>query len=183
MINTGWQFDDFVAGACFHSRTRTITEADIVNFAGLSGDFIELHVSDTHASRTPHGRRIAHGALVFSIATGLSAQMNLVNEIVVAFAGVDHLRFIEPVFIGDTLKITKRVLDRREMSNDRGLLRFDTRVLNQHERAVLAYVDKLLVARTWPRNTDDRTCLNSGEDCQDEVAVPAGSRERGTRDG
>ncbi len=183
MMGSAPRFDDFVPGSAFQSRTRTVTETDVVNFAGISGDFIELHVSDAYASSSPHGRRIAHGALVFSIATGLSAQMNLVNDIVLAFAGVDHLRFIEPVFIGDTLRVTKRVLERREIGGDRGLLRFDTRVLNQHARPVLAYVGKYLVVRTPPRNADDRACLNSGEACHDEVAATAGSRERSTRDG
>jgi acyl dehydratase len=132
-------------GALFESRSRTVTETDIVNFAGLSGDYVELHVSEEHASRSRYGRRIAHGALVFSISTGLTTQMNLVNEILAAFVGVDHLRFVQPVFIGDTLRVTKRVLDIRSLPGGSELLIFDTRVVNQKGQTVLAYVDKLLI--------------------------------------
>jgi acyl dehydratase len=73
--------------------------------------------------------------------------MNLMNDIIAAFAGVDHLRFIEPVFIGDTLTVSKRVLERRELGAGQGMLIFETRVFNQNGRTVLAYVDKLLVTR------------------------------------
>lgn len=144
-------FEAFTAGAIFQSRSRTITETDVVNFAGLSGDYMELHVSEAIAAKRGYGRRIAHGALVFSISTGLCAQMNLLNDIVTAFAGVEHLRFIHPVFIGDTVTVTKRVIERRELDGDQGLLRFDTRVVNQDGTQVLAYVDKLLVLRRAPR--------------------------------
>src|SRR5690242_21421744 len=91
-------FEDFPVGAEHVTRGRTITEADIVNFAGLSGDFIELHTNEEYARQTPFGRRIAHGALVFSISTGLTTQMNLVNDTVLAFYGIDKLRFTNPVF-------------------------------------------------------------------------------------
>jgi 3-hydroxybutyryl-CoA dehydratase len=148
-------FDALTSGATFQSRSRTITEADIVNFAGLSGDYVELHVSEEHAARSRYGRRIAHGALIFSVSTGLSAQMDLINDIVDAFVGVDHLRFIEPVYIGDTLTVTKRVLERKDLANDRGLLVFDTKVLNQNKKIVLAYVDKLLVRRQPSRRAAD----------------------------
>ena len=68
-------FEDYVVDAVTISRGRTITEADIVNFAGLSGDFVELHMNDEYAKRGPFGKRIAHGALIFSISTGLMVQM------------------------------------------------------------------------------------------------------------
>lgn len=174
------RFDDFAPGAAFHSRTRTITETDIVSFAGLSGDYVELHVSEAYAATTPHGRRIAHGALVFSVSTGLSAQMGLVNDIVLAFAGVDHLRFVEPVFIGDTLAVSKRVLERRAMAGDRGLLRFDTRVTNQHGRTVLAYVDKLVVRAVCNPGSD--SCLIAGEARHEGVLSMAEPQARGDVD-
>ncbi|MBI2187378.1 MAG: MaoC family dehydratase N-terminal domain-containing protein [Acidobacteria bacterium] len=153
----GPAFDILAPGTLFRSRSRTITETDVVNFAGLSGDYMELHVSEVHAARSLYGRRVAHGALVFGISTGLSAQMNLVNDIVIAFVGVDHLRFTQPVFVGDTLTVTKRVIERREMSAGRGLLLFDTKVLNQSGHTVLAYVDKLLVSWAAGRETAEET--------------------------
>ncbi len=95
-------FEDYVVDRVATSRGRTITESDIVNFAGLSGDFVELHMNEEYAKRGPFGRRIAHGALIFSISTGLMMQMTTDHEAIIAFYGVDKLRFVAPVFIGDT---------------------------------------------------------------------------------
>src|SRR5579871_6741032 len=81
-------FDDYVVDSMETSRGRTITEADIVNFAGLSGDFVELHVNEEYAKRGPFGKRIAHGALIFSMSTGLMMQMPGDPEAIIAFYGV-----------------------------------------------------------------------------------------------
>ena len=139
-------FDEFTIGAVFESRGRTITEADIVNFAGLSGDFVELHTNEEFAKQSPIGRRIAHGALVFSVSTGLMTQMNLINDTVIAFYGVDKLRFTRPVLIGDTVRVVKQV---KELTGKgaRGAVTFDTKVLNQNGDTVLVYHDKLLLKR------------------------------------
>ena len=83
-------FDDYVVGTVTTSRGRTVTEADIVNFAGLSGDFVELHMNEEYAKRGPFGRRIAHGALIFSISTGLTVQMIPDHEAIIAFYGVTN---------------------------------------------------------------------------------------------
>ncbi len=140
-------YEDFQPGLSFESRGRTITEADIVNFAGISGDFIELHTNEEYARQTPFGRRIAHGALIFSISTGLVAQMNLVNDTVVAFYGLDKLRFTKPVFIGDTVRVRKKVAEVQDKGEGRGLVQFETKVVNQHDEPVLVYLDKLLVKK------------------------------------
>lgn len=140
-------YEDFVVGGVHESRGRTVTEADIVNFAGLSGDFVELHTNEEFARRSPFGRRIAHGALIFSISTGLMTQMNLINDTVLAFYGLDKLRFTAPVFIGDTVRVTKRVIELREKDADRGVVTFETQVLNQNNEPVIVYADKLLVKR------------------------------------
>jgi len=142
-----YYFEDFVPGSVHESRGRTVTEADIVNFAGLSGDFVELHTNEEFARRSPFGRRIAHGALVFSISTGLMTQMNLVNDTVLAFYGLDKLRFTGPVFIGDTVRVIKRVVELREKDAGRGVVTFETQVLNQSNEPVIVYTDKLLVKR------------------------------------
>ncbi|MGA2592607.1 MAG: MaoC/PaaZ C-terminal domain-containing protein [Bryobacteraceae bacterium] len=140
-------YEDFTAGSVFESRGRTVTEADIVNFAGLSGDFVELHTNEEFARKSPFGRRIAHGALVFSISTGLMTQMNLINDTVLAFYGMDKLRFTAPVFIGDTVHVSKRVIELKEKDAERGVVTFETQVLNQNGEAVIVYTDKLLVKR------------------------------------
>ena len=141
-------YEDFTVGGAFESRGRTVTEADIVNFAGLSGDFVELHTNEEFARKSPFGRRVAHGALVFSISTGLMTQMNLVNDTVLAFYGLDKLRFTAPVFIGDTVRVVKRVIELREKDAGRGVVTFETQVLNQSNEPVIVYTDKLLLMRS-----------------------------------
>jgi len=138
-------FEDFAVDNISTSRGRTITETDIVNFAGLSGDFVELHMNEVYAANGPFGKRIAHGALIFSISTGLSIQMNQIQDTVIAFYGVDKLRFIKPVFIGDTIHVVKKVTSREEKGPGRGVVTFETTVLNQNAEPVLVYNDKVLV--------------------------------------
>ena len=116
-----------------------------MNFAGLSGDFVELHMSETYAAAGPFGKRIAHGALIFSISTGLSVQLGQITDTVIAFYGVDKLRFTRPVFIGDTIHVAKKVAAKEERAKDRGVVTFETTVLNQHGQAVLVYYDKVLL--------------------------------------
>ena len=140
-------YEDFSQGSVHESRGRTVTESDIVNFAGLSGDFVELHTNEEYARRSPFGRRIAHGALIFSISTGLMTQMNLINDTVLAFYGIDRLRFTGPVFIGDTVRVTKRVVEMSEKDAGRGIVTFETQVLNQKDEPVIVYTDKLLLKR------------------------------------
>ena len=138
-------FEDCIIDQIRTSRGRTITEADIVNFAGLSGDFVELHMNEEYARNGPFGKRIAHGALIFSISTGLMVQMTVNQEAIVAFRGVDQLRFVAPVFIGDTIHVVKKTVDRHTKDGVRGLVTFETTVLNQDGIAVLTYMDRLMV--------------------------------------
>jgi acyl dehydratase len=140
-------FEDFTVGVEHVTRGRTITEADIVNFAGLSGDFIELHTNEEYARLSPYGRRIAHGMLTLSISTGLMTRMNLVTDTVVAFYGIDKLRFVKPVFIGDTIHVTKKVAETMAKGGTAGVVTFDTKVLNQNGEAVLLYRDKLVIKK------------------------------------
>jgi len=143
----GLYFEDFEMDRHTTTRGRTITESDVMTFAGLTGDFVELHTNEIYAQTTPFGRRIAHGALVFGISVGLSTRTNILDDTVIAFAGVDKLRFVAPVFLGDTVHVVKRVADRKELGPDKGTVTFETRVLNQHGKLVLVYADKLLVKR------------------------------------
>jgi 3-hydroxybutyryl-CoA dehydratase len=140
-------FEDFVVGVEHVTRGRTITEADVMNFAGLSGDFIELHTNEEYARQSSFGRRIAHGMLTLSISTGLMTRMNLVTDTVVAFYGIDKLRFVKPVFIGDTIHVKKTVMDTAAKGGVSGVVTFDTRVLNQKNEAVLVYRDKLVIKK------------------------------------
>lgn len=138
-------FEDYAVDAVSASRSRTVTEADIVNFAGLSGDFVELHMSEEYARRGPFGRRIAHGALIFSISTGLMVQMTRDHEAIVAFYGVDKLRFVAPVFIGDTIHVEQRVLEKQLKNAERGVISSEITVLNQDSKPVVVYTTRLMV--------------------------------------
>jgi acyl dehydratase len=140
-------FEDFEIGSVTTSRSRTITEADIVSFAGLTGDFIELHISEEFAKKGPFGRRIAHGALIFSMAVGLMTQAADISDSVIAFYGLDRLRFVKPVFIGDTIHIQQTVLEKLEKDAERGIITFETQVLNQDGAPVVVYIDKLMIKR------------------------------------
>jgi acyl dehydratase len=138
-------FEDYAVDTISISRGRTITEADIVNFAGLSGDFVELHMNEEYAKRGPFGRRIAHGALIFSVSTGLMVQMTRNPEAIVAFYGVDKLRFVAPVFIGDTIHVSQRVLEKQAKNAERGVIASEITVLNQDSKTVVIYTTRLMV--------------------------------------
>jgi acyl dehydratase len=146
----GLYFDEIAGDHRFTSAGRTITEADVTGFAELTGDFTAFHLDEDYAKQTMFGRRIAHGALVFSISLGLSTRLHLTDDTLLALAGVDRLRFVQPVFIGDTVQVAKRVIERREIDEARGAIIFESKVTNQDGRTVLIYHDKLLFKRIPP---------------------------------
>jgi acyl dehydratase len=143
----GKYFDDYRLDETFTTRGRTITEADIVSFAGLSGDFVELHMNEEYARSGPFGRRIAHGALIFSISTGLTVQMDPNQDAIIAFYGIDKLRFTKPVFIGDTIRVKKRVIELAPKDDARGVVAYETTVVNQNDEPVMVYYDRVLLKR------------------------------------
>ncbi|MEQ1727241.1 MAG: MaoC/PaaZ C-terminal domain-containing protein [Vicinamibacterales bacterium] len=140
-------FDDFDSDSPRESGARTISEADVQAFAALTGDFMPLHVDEAYAATTRFGRRIAHGALVFSCSIGLATEMHLFDDSLLAFAGVDKLRFVAPVFLGDAIRVVKRVIERKPLGPAQGLVTFDSRVVNQRGELVVAYLDRILVKR------------------------------------
>src|SRR5215510_4388422 len=107
-------YEDFEVGETATTAGRTITETDIVNFAGITGDWNEIHTNTELASRGPFKQRIAHGALIFSIGTGLSVRMGQTNDTVIAFYGLDRLRFVKPTYIGDTIRVRQKVEGKSE---------------------------------------------------------------------
>ena len=109
----GLYWEEWEIGAEFVTAGRTVTEADIVHFAGISGDYNPLHINDEHC-KTQFGERIAHGPLVYSIATGQVFQLHLYDDTLIAFLGFDSLKFTKPVLIGDTIHARLTVLETRE---------------------------------------------------------------------
>ena len=109
-LNTGLFFEDFEPGQKVTSVGRTITEHDIATFAGLSGDFNQIHTDAEFARSTPFGQRIAHGLLGLSIASGLAVQTGILGANVIAFREVGEWKFVKPVFIGDTLHVEMEIM-------------------------------------------------------------------------
>ena len=141
-------FEDFESADPVTSAERVVTEADVMAFANLTGDFVELHTNEAYAKTTRFGQRIAHGALVFSLSIGLATEMKLFDDgTLVAFAGVDKLRFVAPVFFGDCIHVVKRVVERKALGDAQGAVTFESKVLNQRGEVVVAYLDRLLVRR------------------------------------
>ncbi|MCS7121993.1 MAG: MaoC/PaaZ C-terminal domain-containing protein [Archaeoglobaceae archaeon] len=139
-------FEDFELGEKFESPARTITEADIVMFAALSGDWTPIHVDEEYAKSTAFGRRIAHGLLTLSIASGLLTRLRIVENTVVAFYGIDKLRFTKPVFAGDTIKAVAEVIS-KEDKDQYGVIVYDVKVYKQTGELVLTYVSKVAVKK------------------------------------
>ena len=104
-ISKGLFFEEFQVGQKGISTTRTVTEHDIMTFAGLSGDFNLIHVDAEFSKTTPFGQRIAHGLLGLSIASGLAVQTGVLGANVMAFREVGEWKFIKPIFIGDTVHV------------------------------------------------------------------------------
>lgn len=133
----GMYWEEWEIGAEFESPARTVTEADIVQFAGLSGDYNPLHVNEEYCKTTMFGGRIAHGPLVYAIAAGLIFQLHLYDDTLIAFLGFEDLRFTKPVKPGDTIHARVKVLEKSETSKpDRGVMKRELRVINQRGEVV-----------------------------------------------
>ncbi|MBA3531490.1 MAG: dehydratase [Ardenticatenales bacterium] len=124
-------FEDFLDQMTFQTAGRTITEADIVNFAGVSGDFNPIHINATYAANTMFGQRIAHGLLVLSIASGLTTGLGFMGDRVEAFLGIGW-KFRAPVYIGDTIHVVLQVSNLRPMRRlGGGIVTLDIQVVKQ----------------------------------------------------
>ena len=133
----GLYFDDFATGQEWISPARTITEADLVNFAGLSGDFNSLHTDEEFSRQTQFGGRIFQGPGVFSVAIGLESRLGIKEGTAIAFLGMTW-NLKGPVRIGDTIRVEQSVQELRpsRSKSDRGIVVFDIRVINQHQETV-----------------------------------------------
>ncbi len=139
--------EDFNSDLEFRSPVRTIEDDDLVKFAGLTGDVVAFHTDDEMARTSHFGKRVAHGALIFSISVGLTTQMDMINESLIAFYRVDKLRFMRPVLVGDSLQVQKRPREVQAVRPEEGLITFSTIVVNQKEEIVMRCLDTFLVRR------------------------------------
>ena len=138
-------FEEYEPGAERRTLGRTITEADIVLHAGQTGDFYPHHMDAEWCKTQEFGQRVAHGTLIFSVAVGMTA--GAVNMVAFSY-GYDRLRFIRPVFIGDTISVRVTIAEKREHKRpDHGIVVERLEVVNQHGETVLACDHLLLVRR------------------------------------
>lgn len=134
----GLWFEQFEPGQTLTTSGRTVSEGDILGFAGLSGDFNELHINEEYSNKTLFGKRVAHGLLVLSMAVGLLVQTGLVKDTMGAFREITGWKFRLPVFIGDTIHVVLKILKTRAVPRmEGGLVTIGLDVLNQKEEVVM----------------------------------------------
>ncbi|MGF1507453.1 MAG: dehydratase [Chloroflexi bacterium] len=146
-MNRGLHYEQFNLGDEFVSQARTVTESDVVTFAGLSGDFNPLHTNAQFAEQTPFGERIAHGMLVISMATGMANWTGVFEGTTIALME-QLIQYRGAVKFGDTVHLKLTVAEKRETSKpDRGIVKFDTAVVNQNGDNVIEGQWTLMMAR------------------------------------
>jgi len=147
-LDQGESIPGIKVGEKFVSPGRTITEADIVMFAALTGDWTELHTNAEYAKKTVFGQRIAHGLLTLSVASGLALRARKVSSLeVMALLGLNNVRFTAPVFIGDTIWVESEVAEARRSKSKpgAGIVRFRNVVKNQRDEVVATYETAIMV--------------------------------------
>jgi acyl dehydratase len=143
----GLTFEQFNVGDNFVCRERTITEADVVNFAGISGDYNPLHTSEEYGKTTPFGGRIAHGVLVLAIATGQINQLGIFEGTTIALLQ-QTIKYVGPVKFGDTIHLESTIVEKKETSKpDRGILTLENKVLNQNGQTVIEVQEVVMIKR------------------------------------
>lgn len=143
----GMYLEEFEVGQKIVTAGRTITEADVVNFAGLSGDYNQIHVDAAYSANGPFGQRVAHGLLVLSIASGLAVLTGVMEGTVMAFREVNNWKFIKPVFMGDTIHVVLEVMETKPMRRiGGGSVTIEVSVVNQSDDAVMKGVWTVLIA-------------------------------------
>jgi len=140
-------YEEFEVGETAKTGGRTVTETDIVNFAGITGDNFWLHMDRERAADGPFGERVAHGALVFSLMSGLVINRGHLDESLVAYYGIRDLRFLGPTKIGDTIHVVQEVTEKRVRDEDSGVVQFTDEAVNQRGEVVVRCVNEALVER------------------------------------
>lgn len=142
----GAYFEDVEIGQTLVTRGRTITEADIVQFAALTGDYNPMHTDAEYMKTHPMGQRVAHGMLTLSYAVGQLYQLGFMERTVLAFRGLE-MKFSLPVFIGDTIHVRLTITEKKEARRlGGGLITAEVRIVNQQGKTVQSGTMELLLA-------------------------------------
>lgn len=146
-MRRGRYFEEFEVGMSFTSPGRTITESDIVSFAGLSGDYTQIHTDVEFSKQTPVGQRVAHGLLGLAIASGLAVRTGVLEGTVIAFREIMDWKFVKPIFIGDTVRVAQNILEVKALPRlGGGAINIELKILNQYDEIVMKGIWKVLVA-------------------------------------
>jgi acyl dehydratase len=134
----GLYFEEFQVGQKVITPGRTVTESDIVTFAGLSGDFTTIHTDAEYSATTPFGKRVAHGLLGLAITSGLAARTGVMEGTVLAFREITEWKFSRPIFIGDTVHVEIEVAETKPLPRlGGGSILFDVDLKNQSGETVM----------------------------------------------
>jgi len=147
MSNRGMFFEEFEVGQQITTLTRTITESDVVSFAGVSGDYNLIHTDAEYSKSTPFGQRVAHGLLILSIASGLAMRTGVLEGTTLAFREISEWKFTRPVFLGDTVHVVMTVKEVKALPRLKGgsvLIGIDVR--NQNDETTMKGDWVILVA-------------------------------------
>jgi len=142
-------FDDFVVGEEYVTPSRTLTETDVVMFAAMSGDYNELHTSETFGKSTQFRSRIGHGLLGLAVSHGLFFRLGLVEGTAIAFLGIDSWRFDAPFFLGDTIRVKVKVAEKKvsQSKPDRGVIKFFFEVIQEDGAVIQSGYKTIMIKR------------------------------------
>ncbi|MBN9376249.1 MAG: MaoC family dehydratase N-terminal domain-containing protein [Cellulomonas sp.] len=146
----GYTYEDLHVGLSFRSPGRTITDADLVGFAGLTGDYSELHTSDVYAKASQFGRRVAHGMLGLAYAHGLMwARTGELRQTIIAFLGIGDWRFVAPIYVGDTIFVNYVIAEMRDSKSrpTQAIVTFDVELVDQDGRLLQKGRKTVLVSK------------------------------------
>jgi acyl dehydratase len=146
----GYRYEDLFVGMTFRSPGRTITDADLMGFAGLTGDYSELHTSDVYARASQFGRKVAHGMLGLAYAHGLMwPRTGELRETAIAFLGIENWKFVGPIFVGDTIFVDYELAALRDSKSrpTQAIATFDVRLVKQDGSVVQQGRKILLVSK------------------------------------
>ncbi|MEO8559366.1 MAG: MaoC/PaaZ C-terminal domain-containing protein [Rhodospirillales bacterium] len=150
----GKTFGEFAVGQRFETPGRTVTESDVMIFAGLTGDYNPVHTDEGFAASTPFGTRIAHGPMGIGMAFGLASRLDLIDGTVVALLGVTW-KFTAPVKPGDTIKAGIEVLQTRDVKNpEHGFVEWSIEIVNQTGAVTSSGTAQLLMRRQRPASAN-----------------------------
>jgi acyl dehydratase len=142
-------FEDFVVDEEYLTPSRTLTETDVVMFAAMSGDYNELHTSETFGKSTQFGKRIVHGLLGLAVSHGLFFRLGLVEGTAIAFLGIESWKFEAPSFLGDTIRVKIKVAEKRPSQSkpDRGVIKFFFQVIKEDGTVIQSGYKTIMIRR------------------------------------